>query len=155
MNNKIEKELYYRVSNANGFLVFARPRDAENVSKIYEALQAKTWKQFREKMPPEDYLSVIDAIFANTEELSLVPADNDLFDATIIPGYLDGDYPLWLQSVMENVIPKEIIEMYGRRVATRLNGSYVEFDISDENEIIKNLRKLDFKVVRRDDLMFW
>lgn len=39
MNNKIEKELYYRVIDANVFLVFARPRNAENVSKIYEALQ--------------------------------------------------------------------------------------------------------------------
>ena len=149
------KTLWYRESPANGDLVFAIPEKATRVDAIHRALKSETWGEFRRRLPDDEYVQLAQKMFADAIEPMPVPLDDDPFDGALIPGYYDGDYPDWLQTQMEWILPKGIVKKYGTRVATRLNGSYFRIGADEGEEVAQALKRLGFKVERRDDLMFW
>jgi hypothetical protein len=155
MAKKKPKTLWYRESPANGDLVFALPENATRVDAIHRALKSDTWGEFRRRLPDDEYVQLAQKMFADAIEPMPVPLDDDPFDGALIPGYYDGDYPDWLQTQMEWILPKRIVKKYGTRIATRLNGSYLQIGADEGEEVAQALKRLGFKVERRDDLMFW
>ncbi|MBK9968769.1 MAG: hypothetical protein IPP07_29470 [Holophagales bacterium] len=121
--------LYWRVSPANEGLVFATPERAEEVDALYRAITtSRTWGAFRAAMPPEEYEQIVSIVFDEAGEER--PEPGTPFDSSVVPGYCDGDYPPWLQTEMEEVLPQKVIDRYGRWVETSINGWYVHLEAS-------------------------
>jgi|GEM_PF-1033033 hypothetical protein len=143
--------LYYTVSPVNGGLVFATPYRAEYVSRIYNALGAKTWGELKERLPSAEYDDIVCSLFDDNGEPR--PQGSDTFDSSDVPGYCDGIYPDWLQEEMPGTVPDEILNKYGSYEMTS-NGAYFHIEPKYEEAICKDLRALGINVVRRDDLYF-
>jgi hypothetical protein len=149
--------IYYRISPANEALVFAWQERAEYVSRIHNALEAKTWGELKKKLPPEEYDSIIDAR-SDDDSYGEKPRikSSDPFEAyDDVPGYGDGDYPDSLQQEMEYCLPDEILHKYATRDWTTFNGDYYRIEIEHEEAVCKDLKALGFNVIRRDDIYFY
>lgn len=114
----------YRVAPHNSLAVFALEERAELVAKLSSA---STWGEFA-RLDPESY----ERMCEDMEDYEEVPPRADEpFDISMAPGFDDGDYPPWLQPEMDLCVPRDLLEMYGRRGSTMLNGAF--WEISPEN----------------------
>jgi hypothetical protein len=155
MTDTTAQKIFYRISQANEGLVFATADNALRNHAIRTALEAsKTWGDFRQAVGEEEYRAVLSKLSTHISEPVVVPNNEDPFNRDRIPGYSDGDYPEWLQSQMEWLLPTDILAKFGEPVATRLNGDYVHIDPSSEKRFVLALRKRGYEVHRRDDLFF-
>jgi hypothetical protein len=155
MTDATAREIFYRISPANEGLVFAIVDDAFRNHAIRTALEtSKTWSEFRQAVGEYEYHSVLSRMSVDISQPVVVPNNGDPFDHRRIPGYADGDYPEWLQSQMEQLLPADILAKFGERIATWFNGSYIHIDLSFEERLILALRKRGYEVHRRDDLFF-
>jgi hypothetical protein len=149
VTNAAARKLFYRISPANEGLVFAFAEDAIKNHAMRKALEnSKTWGEFRESVGENEYQAVLNMMSAHISEPVAVPNDEDQFKRYKIPGYGDGDFPKWLQTEMEWLLPADIVAKFG------VNGNYVHFDPSCEKRLILALRKRGYEVDRRDDLFF-
>jgi len=155
MTNSNRPTLWYRQHPYNGDLVFAEPGDALYSDALHRALGSETWGEFRRLMPEAEFHDLIYGRYEHLWDLEVVPEDDEIFDCTIFPAVAQGDYPEWLQQRMQNLIPKDIAEKYGRSKATVFNGDYLSIDPEHENEIVDALRNKGFAVKQRSDLRFW
>lgn len=123
------KKLLYRVVPHNGGLVFATPDRATLIAKIHTAIaSSKTWGEFRAAMPRKEYSEIVRVFDDNGERR---PKSTDAFDGEQVPGWSDGDYPPWLQPEMDYILPQSLLEQYGTRETTTLNGNF--WMISENN----------------------
>lgn len=146
------KTLYF--TEANGSLVFATPEIAERVSQIHFALSAPTWGELKARMPEGE----LESLRSEDEDPDDPPTELD--DATkdpadYIPGFNDGDYPIWLQTCQDNFLPADIRRQFGVVESTWLNGNFWRFDPAHADAIVEALRSKGYEVIRRDDLTFW
>ena len=88
-------------------------------------------------------------------ELQAVPNDDDWFSGDCVPGYCDGDYPDWLQSKMDYLLPNELLEKYGKLTSTMLNGNYWHIVSTDLPNLLADLDALGYEPVERTDLSFY
>ena len=154
MNPAEPKKLFYRISHNEG-LVFASPERAKFIDQIHQAIaKSKTWGEFRAAMPEEEYSNLHDQIVEDWEPED-IPAEDDEFSCECVSGYVDGDYPAWLQQEMHEVLPKDILDAYGENANTMLNGNYWHIDLYYETELVEKLIQLGFEVEKREDLEFW
>ena len=115
-------KLLYRVVPHNGGVVFADPERAAYIAKIHEAINSsRTWGDFKAAMPPEEYFDIVSA-YEDQDEA--IPDPSMAFSSENVPGWSDGDYPPWLQKEMETILPKSILEQFGERQSTFLNGDF-------------------------------
>lgn len=146
--------LFYRVSPANRGLVFARPERAMEISQIHCAIaRSRTWGEFRAAMPEDDFELIAAQLF-DLDDLDR-PSDNEPFDAVAVPGYVDGDYPPWLQKEMQFVLPREVIEQFGEWQQTAINGVYLHIAEENRARVVATLLRAGYRVERREDLLFW
>ncbi len=104
--------LYYRNVPHMDSLVFAPPEEAEYISKIHRALSSDPWGEFRSKMPEHEFQELVHRLAQDDEsdEIFVVPGDNDPFDAgEWFPEWADGDYPDWLQQRQAEWLPDELL----------------------------------------------
>ena len=105
-----DKKLFYRIAGHNGGVIFAPPDEAIRVSQIHKAIgESKTWGQFREAMPENDYFELVEKIAGNYEDCGedeFDPLEDDFFNCEQVPGFTDGDYPEWLQQDMDLDLPR-------------------------------------------------
>lgn len=147
-----QRTLYYRVSPINCGLVFAEPKSAERISRIRNAMDAKTWGELKAMLTPGEYDEIVSRVLYEEEEPE--PKISDPFDFESVPGYCDGDYPDWLQQDMDSCVPEEILQKYAIYELTALNGSYYHIEEEHEEAICQDLRARGINVVKRDDLFF-
>jgi len=146
--------LFYRVSPANRGLVFAKPERAIEISQLHCAIaRSRTWGEFRAAMPAGDYELIAAQLF-DLDDLDR-PDDDEPFVPERVPGYVDGDYPPWLQQEMESVLPRKVVERFGKRLQTAINGIYLHIDEEDRARVVATLMRDGYRVVRREDLEFW
>ena len=148
--------LYYRISPANEGIVLAEPARATFVAEIHHALvHAQTWGEFRELMPFDEYRRLVIEMFGEPGNLQAVPADDEKFDSSYIWGYHDGDYPLWLQTEIGQVLPPDLLDRYAEPVGTRLNGDY--YHIENDNFVLlkAELEARGYDLIDRSDLFFY
>ena len=150
-----DEVLFYRHVPHMESLVFAPPDLAENVSEIHKAFAAKTWGEFQSRMPEGDILELMETYETNSGERFIPPQPDDPFNPDAICGaFSDGDYPEWLQQDQDFYLPAEILERWGERKSTFLNGNFWIIDPEQEQEIVDRLRELGIPAIRRDDLRF-
>ena len=135
-------DVVYNSHEHSGMVVFAKPSEALRVHAINEALErATTWGEFKQLMPAEDYLEVIAAVARWRDELDgdhWSPRETDPFTSEQVPGFEEGDYPLWLQPRIDGVLPMDILEQFGE-LESSPNGSFWLIDGSQTEEITKML----------------
>ena len=73
----------------------------------------------------------------------------------LCPQYFDGDYPQWLQKQQEYWVPRDILERWGRKDTTMLNGEVWMLETQYEAVILMQLKNKGLEVVKRDDLFFY
>ena len=72
-------------------LVFIPVERALQLAAIHRAIkEAKTWRQFREMIPTDDW----NELAAEFEETEWTPEPDDEFDCLDVPGFEDGDWPI-------------------------------------------------------------
>ena len=145
-------ELFYRVSPANGGLVFAERSRAEFVAQIHRAFEdSRIWDDFRKAMPPDEYASLLQQF----DELGDPrPLADDEFEVTSVGAYCDGDYPPWLQAEMGRLLPEEVLREFGRVEVTAINGNYWHIEPGVVAPLVRRLRELGFRVEHAPDLKF-
>ncbi len=132
-------KLRYSV-HPNGGLFFVEAKEAKRVEQIEKALRvAGTWGDFRELLPPGEYLRIVSS-------MTRKPADDEAFNANQVPGFSKGQYPPWHQSEMENLLPMSILQTYGQRKFSEDYGSYFHISPSHWHKLVHDLSVLGFKV---------
>ena len=152
--------LVYRVLSDTA-VVFATRADAEHVSAINRALfEAETWGEFRRLLPGGEWDTIAEMLGDcpddddDADEMCHWERDDEPFSVDNIPGVGDGDYPPWLQADMDSVIPEDILERYGKRESSVLNGPFWEIPPSNLEPLVDELRAQGFVVEPADDLEF-
>jgi hypothetical protein len=150
------KTLYHRISPANEGIVLAEPARAEYVSELHNALSvAQTWGEFRKLMPFDEYLRYISETFGEPGNLQAVPADHEEFDSSWVWGYLDGDYPPWLQTEIGEVLPPDLLGQYAFSESSMLNGDYYMIFDEDFVDLKAELEARGYELIDRSDLYFY
>ena len=143
-------------------LVFAPADVAEEVDCIHRAIaRSKTWGEFRHRMPAQAYTDLYVDYFSDEpgvieeEPNAVPPADDAPFSSDSVPGYCDGDYPLWIASVQERFLPRDMLQEYGTREDSFLNGPCWRIYSPRREAILGALRARGYEVTERADLNFW
>ena len=144
-------DIVYRVvAIASDSVTFARRSDAEEVALIWTALKtAKTWGEFRAKLPDGEWEANLEDFFDES------PPDEEPFDAGEVPGHLDGDYPQWLRQTMLEWFPPELIDKYGDIQTSVLNGEFLDLPADKAEEIVADLRAMGHTVTPTDLYFGW
>ena len=145
-------ELFYTDVPHMDSLVFAPPKIANEISEVYFALKtAKTWGQFRSLMP-SDQMADLERKWLEDE--SGPWGDDEPFEAAWT-GYLEAEYPRWLQADQDFWLPEEFLENWGKQESGFTSGGFWTFDPKKEEAIVADLKALGYLVTRRDDLNFY
>ena len=147
----LKKELVYRVNPYNGGLVFARPERAALIARINAALTSTTWGEFRAAMPRKEYSQIVQLFDFNCDPR---PKSTDEFSAESAPGWEEGDCPPWLQREMDRVVPQSLLQKFGERTDTFLNGSFWTIRQENVEAMCAALVALGWKVTHAPDLNF-
>ena len=147
------RKLLYRVVPHNGGVVFAEPERAEFVASLHRAIEkSRTWGQFRKAVPAAEYSDIVRRSFDDMGEPR--PRSSDPFHGEQIAGWSDGDYPPWLQSEMDLLLPKDVLEDHGDREDTFLNGSFWMIPSENLEAICADLKALGWELKRAQRLEF-
>ena len=154
-------DLVYRTAPHMDSLVFAPLEVALRIDQTHEALGASTWCEFTYLMPIDDLNEML--LERNNpeedwlqEDLFAIPGPAAAVDLEqLCPQYFDGDYPQRLQKQQEYWVPKDILERWGRKDTTMLNGDFWMLETQYEAEILVQLKNKGLEVVKRDDLFFY
>jgi hypothetical protein len=151
MKTKPEKYLY-RINPAAGSVIIAKEQRARFVGQIHHALNtSKTWGEFRLAMPRGEYSEIMRMRDGNGHPR---PKSSDEFEPEGLPGYSDGDYPPWLAAEIGRVVPVEILQKFGTREQTFLNGSFWKIPEANCDAIIEALTQKGFILERAQDIPF-
>jgi hypothetical protein len=134
---------------SNGTPLFATPETAESTTAAIKALDAaQTWGQFLLAIPPH----LADELREGFEDGEL-PERDENFDPSDVPGFEDGDFPTSINSTMLRELPVQVIERFGRKADTVLNGPNVEFSADDLRAIVAALRKTGYAIIERHEMV--
>lgn len=149
----MKKELLYRVVPHNGGVVFAEPRRATLIARIHAAINSsQTWGEFRAAMPPKEYSYIVRSSCDDNCEPR--PKSTEEFSGECVPGWSEGDYPPWLQTEMESLLPLSVLEKFGKLESTQLNGNYWHIPEDRLSAICAALVDLGWKLKPAEDLPF-
>ena len=140
-------ELVYRVGNANDGVVFATPERARYVDALYDALDAKTWGEFRSRIPAAEW----EHLWEGRDD---GPGPDDAFDVAGVPGFFDGDWPPWLQKEILHVLPPPLVKRYAEACMTSINGVYFHIRQEDLPALLAELERRGIRAVHAPDLQF-
>jgi hypothetical protein len=140
-------ELVYRVGLANSGVVFATPARARYVASLNAALDSKTWGEFRNRIPGEEWEQL-------AQGFDEVPGPNEAFDFAAVPGFCDGDWPPWLQKEILRVLPAPLVKKYAAASMTSINGIYYHIKQEDLPDLLRELESRGIRAVHEPDLEF-
>jgi len=146
-------QLFYRHVPHMKSLVFAPPHAAQHISEIHTAFSAETWGEFLKKIPQNEFWELWNSRCEDEKE-PLPDPDMPFNPDDICGAFCEGDYPEWLQQDQDRWVPNEILERWGKRKSSGINGSFWIIDPAQEQEIVQRLRELGILAIRRDDLHF-
>ena len=117
---KKQKVVCYVKQDSLGGYIFTTFERGEYVTAICKAINtAKTFGEFFKLLPSRE----VKVIKQGLKDNDHFPEDEDFFDPMILPGFGDGDYPPWLATEVPKVLPSAILEKYGVKGDSFLNGS--------------------------------
>ena len=89
------------------------------------------------------------------DELHASLAGDEPFDSAALPGYLDGDYPVWLQQKMLDILPADILDKYSDVSATMFSGNSCFIGKDNLPYIVRDLECRGFIMKDGSDLNFF
>lgn len=105
-----------------GELIFIPKNLVEELATLHSALEtSNTWGEFQANAPDYMYKEAI-ALLSDDEDPEILPQSEEPFDSASIPGYADGDWPVWPRQYMLEWVPKDIQVRFGKSMDTVLNG---------------------------------
>jgi hypothetical protein len=131
-------------------LVFIPEPEAKRLAAIYDAISAKTWGEFKRRMPTDDLQEVISYFVEDEEEM---PSDDAKFEPDLLPGFCDGDWPDWTEQRMLEWVPRSIIQKYATMMTTAINESYPVLDVSRKDEIVAAIQNARFECREDQELV--
>ena len=140
-------ELVYRVGPANDGVVFTTPERARYVASLNDALDSKTWGEFRGRIPAEEWEELM-------EKRDEIPGPSEPFKAEAVPGFCDGDWPPWLQKEILQVLPPPLVRKYAEASMTCINGVYFHIRQEDLPELLRELESRGIRATHEPDLEF-
>lgn len=145
-------KILYRLAPHNGGAVFASEIRAHEVARIHTAIaMASNWGEFSAAMDKEELEKLLSEF---DEEDEPRPGPDEPFEGEYLGGWTDGDYPPWLQSEMESLIPRDVLELHATRQSTFLNGDFWFIPEAQMELMAEALRQRGLDVERVDDLPF-
>ncbi|QCB51976.1 hypothetical protein E5720_16500 [Rhodococcus sp. PAMC28707] len=129
-------------------LVFVEQSLAEELVLLRTGVA--TWGEAKAKLNSTRWQQITEKLA--DVEIS-VPDDDQLFALDDIPGHLDGDWPEWPAQLMLTLVPNSIVEKYGKKVDSVLNGQFLEFDAADEKKIVAEMNAAGFTCIKDDSLV--
>jgi len=156
-------EVIYWKGSLDGNLVFAAQSEAERVHQIHHAIDtSQTWGEFKSRMPAEDYEEVVTRwveIRSEVGEDEAVgpgyPEAAATFSPDEVPGYVDGDYPPWLQQDLGHYLPVDVLSELGQYAESCHQGGFWMIPRSSGRRLLEQLRLHGYSPVKRPDLRFW
>lgn len=122
---------------------FARPDTVEDVASAQRALAgSRSWGEFWEALTGRER-GRVKARFPK----GALPAMDADFNPSEIPGYDDGDYPLWPAAAMLDELPTAVIREFGEVRPSALQGDRVTFRQHDVSAIVARLASLGIAAV--------
>ena len=140
--------------------------DFEYLREISIALEsATTWSDFESKLPSGEFESLNlwhtndgyniyekdgDYYFVDPDDTAEFWRDlgedyvihaSDTFDSLDVPGTMDGDYPPWLYSTADDVLPDNFVSEFGIPVASMVSGSWIQYPIEQFEQMRHFLEK--------------
>ncbi len=151
--------LFYRESPANGGIVLAPPRLARYVSRIHDAINtSRTWAEFRVALPPGEYVALVEYMVEHGTSMKGLPAPNAPFNPEVLPGYLEGEYPMWLQREMSNYLDMlvlDVVERIAIEQATPEGRGYLFIPPAAIDQLEEELYEMGYKLHHAPDLLFY
>lgn len=144
-----DHDLIYAIhKNAPDFLVFMPRKRAADLARVWDALySARTWGEFRNKMPAEEYDDYMTRSFDDNEKPR--PRDDEAYSQTE-EGWEDGEWPENPMYWMDTYVPPAIMAL-GTPITTVFGGSTIY--ASKQTEALRILRQEGYTVERNDDLL--
>jgi hypothetical protein len=131
-------------------LVFIPVQRAFQLATIYRAIKgAKTWRQFKEMIPTEDW----NELLVEFQENEWTPDPDEPFECADIPGVEDADWPDWPQQEMMWWLPPKVVAPYAKLHQTVLNGPFLTIDPTRMAEVVEALNRAGHTCFRDDVLV--
>lgn len=109
-----------------GELVLLPRARAEALAELYAALNgATTWGELRERLPAATYAEIVPRLDRYEARRPLTLVADALFEAGMIPGFEDGDWPDFPAQAMLTRLPADLQGRYGTVAETTRNGPYL------------------------------
>ena len=150
----VESTLFYRHAPHMKSLVFAPPHVAQHISEIHTAFSAETWGEFLRKIPQSEFWDLWNSRCEDEEE-PLPDPELPFNPAAICGAFCEGDYPAWLQQDQDRWLPNEILERWGKKESSGINGSFWIIAPAQEQEIVHRLSEHEIPARQRGDLCFY
>lgn len=151
--------LFYRTSPTNGGIVLAPPRLARYVSRIHHAIAtARTWDDFRQRLPAGEYVALLDAMVQHGRDMKQLPAPNQPFVPDWIPGYTQGQYPMWMQQEMASYLDIAVLDVVERLAlleTTAFGTTYLFIPPAALDLLERELNALGYALEHAPDLTFF
>ncbi len=145
------REVVY--ADYKGELIFLPEELALELAQIRAALDtSKTWGEFRANVPAHVYEEIMVGM-KDDEDPEALPQPENAFDANDIPGYEDGDWPVWPLQEMLNWMPKDIKRRFGKVVPSAVNGDSLELMSEKADEIVRVLESQGFRCTEDESLV--
>jgi hypothetical protein len=128
----------------------ARLMDRDTATYLAALFAARTWGDLRRDLP--DTAAEAEA-HSYTDLGEDPPADSDPFDLAALPGYEDGDGPVWPAQELLDWLPDELLERYVYEQESVFNGSFGEIDEDDLEPLAAALRERGYTVEHDDELI--
>ena len=153
--------------------IFFKNEDWVRLSAIHQALQtARTWGEFEQLCTEDEFENLSlwyqsegeyvykvggEFKFISPEELDgflegygndYVITPEDASDSSKIPGVEDGDYPPWLDSTAEDILPEDFVETFAEVVngGPASGGPWTVYPVSEIDEMVRWLEVRGFSV---------
>lgn len=129
-------------------LIFMESAKAEALDAF---CSADTWGELRRRSP-QMCSEVIERIRQKNDEDDdwPGPSDDTAFELTDVAG--DGWWPMFPEQLMLELIPQDIQDQYGKTMDTALDGSLLQLDPHDEQEVVDALVAAGFNCRKDQDL---
>lgn len=142
------KQLVYKIdAYAGEDVIYATPERAEFHSQVKHALEdSKTWGEFRDAMPCEEYSRLLRELFDENDTPR--PNESGAFSMDQIRGTDDCSYPGWLlQEMLHGVLPDDILEKYGQYSESFVSGPCVSIRPEDLDEVNAELERRGYELI--------
>ncbi len=138
--------LVYGVAGDN--LVFIDAQLAQDLAALRHDFG--TWGQARAGLSASQWGRIAESL--EDGELS-IPGDDEPFDLDYMPGFADGDWPEWPEQMMLDWMPREVLDTYGRREDSVLNGEFAFIDPAREADVVAALQQLGWSATKDESLV--